>query len=315
MATFFKKYTLMLLFIITLSLLSVGVREFISADNIQTIFRYFSFAGLLSIGLTVVIISGEFDISFSAIASLSGIIAALIHPKLSLPVSWGVALFIGSLIGYINAVNTLYLKVPSFIATLGMMTILNGLADFITGGHYFVNPGWSEYYGFMGQSSLFSIPIPFILYFIIFIILTLLIEYGEWGRRLYAVGENRIAARYSGIDVFSMKRNSFIISGTLASLTGLLTGSQLGVVEPLMCDAFTMPVVSAVFLGAVFLKEGIPNLWGSALACILMVCVLNGMGLYGSPEWIKILIQGIILLIGVGIIASLNKGCIPTIKI
>jgi len=311
-----KRYTLLIIYVAMFAVMAVFIPQFLAVDNVVSILRHTSFAGILAIALTLVVIAGEFDISFAAIASFAGIATALMMPGIPLPVAWLIGLGIGIGIGAFNAFNVSILGMPSFIATLGTMIVLDGISHHVTNGAYVVNFDWPANFGFMGQNMVFGIlPNPVVFLLIIFVVFVILTWYSGWGRRLYAVGGNPEASKHVGINAIRMKFTAFILAGVLSAFAGLLTASQLSCVEPLMDDAYQMPAISAMFLGSVFIKEGIPNIWGTVLAALLMVTLVNGLGLVGSSQWVKILIQGAILLTAVGIVAGLKKGVIPTLKI
>lgn len=291
--------------------------RFLTPRNVFKIIGQGGVIGLLALGLTVIVVSGEFDISFASIATLCGVISVHLmggfgfNPYLV----WAICIALAVGISLANAVNIVSIGVPSFVATLGMKALLDGISLWITGGaviYYAVMP---TAFPVIGRAMIGGlIPSPVISFAIGAVILVVFLEYTYFGRYMYAVGGGLEAARHAGLNVRKVKYWSFLVMGIIAGLSGLIIASTLGTGNPVMGEGYLFPAIIATFLGAIFLREGLPNALGTVVAAMLLAIIANGLVMVGLPLFVKEIVQGAILATSVAIVSILKPGGIPGVK-
>jgi len=313
----FINYGLLIVTIIVFFIFSFIVPRFTNFRNILNLLGQGSIIGILSIGLTNIIICGEFDISFAEIAGLCSLLSVLFVGVYHFPVllTYVIVIIIGLSISIVNGINVVYFGIPSFIATLGMMTVLVGVSKWITGGAvlYCQLPKSFELIGRIRITGV--IPSILISFFIIAFFVAVFLELTFKGRHFYAVGSNAEAAKRVGINVAKIKFEAFIVQGIIASIGGLLMASLFGIGSPDIGHDFVFPAIIVAFLGAVFLREGIPNIFGTIIASLLFAEIANGLIMIGADLWIKELFQGVILLFAVTMVSILKPGGIPGVHL
>jgi len=316
---FLGKYFLLIAILLIYFYFSLEEPAFRQINNILDIFRSASIIGLMGIGITYSLMSGEFDLSIGAAATLSAIIVGrlLAYPNFNnFLLAMFIALVIACIIGLFNAFNTLVIGVPSFIATLGSLTLLNGVTKYITGGGVFYSLNWPPTFLLLGQGMIGKIiPTPTIVFLLVFLFAWNHTERTKTGSYIFAVGANPVACLHIGISVKKSKTLAFVFSSFFAGFAGIIQGSTLGSITPGMGDGNLLPAISAAMLGATFLKPGIHNMPGSVMGAILLAIIANGLTMVGASFFMKDVIQGVILLVAVGIIAKIGEESLTEIKI
>jgi simple sugar transport system permease protein len=282
--------------------------SFFTIKNVFAIIRTSSLLGMLSLSYTILVIVGEFDMSFTASAAFSSVIIAILIGKagLSLWLAFLCGFLISIIISSVNAFITLNIKMPSFLATLGMKGILDGTARWLTGGATYFYPYWPK--GFLfARLYLFGIPVPAITFMIFAVVLAVLLEYTKLGRHFYAVGGSPSASNHSGIDVKKNKLKAFIMGGLFCSITGIVGVSLLGSAATQVYDKFLLMGITACFMGAIFLKDGVPNIWGTVVASLILGVLSNGFVFLNISQGAQEIIQGITLVGSILIVILMRK--------
>jgi ribose/xylose/arabinose/galactoside ABC-type transport system permease subunit len=197
---------------------------------------------------------------------------------------------IGSLTGYIRA----RFDVPTFITTLAWMTVLRGSAFLITNG--FPVSNFPEWYNYLGGGYLFGIPFPAIIFLIVFVIVSILMDYTSFGRSVYAVGGNAEAARLSGINV---KRVKIIVMGIVASfaaLSGVMQSAEIMSGTATTATGWELEVIAAVIIGGTSLMGGVGRVRGTLIGVIFLGVLVNGMTLMNISEYWQFVVRGVLIL-------------------
>lgn len=286
-------------------------------QNFLNIGRQVSLVGIMAIGMTFVIISGEIDLSIGSIYALAGLSTGLLLTEgWSLIPAIAAGLGIGSAAGFINGFLSTYGKLPSFITTLGMMSVTRGAALLLTNGEpvtireqFGVQPAALEQFKFIGQGQLFQQPggfpgIPMQLVFFVIVVLLgwLLLGRTVFGFKIYAVGGSPKAARASGIQVARVKIQAFVMMGFLSGLAGILVlafllSGQAGQTG----SGLELDVIAAVIVGGAALSGGEGSILGTILGVFIIGVLRNGLVLLNiSPFW-QTTIIGLVIILAVGI--------------
>jgi ribose transport system permease protein len=267
--------------------------------------------GIMAVGMTFVLIAGEVDLSVGSTYAFSGLATGmLIIAGWTLLPAIGVGLLTGVAIGLINGVLSTYGRLPSLIATLGMLSIVRGAALILTNGQpVTVNarngalPEVLQTFSFIGQGYLFTIiPMQLVFFVIVAVLAWIVLSFSNFGFRVYAVGGSAKAARVSGISVNKVKISAFILMGVLAALAGILglaflPSSQAGRTGL----GLELDVIAATIVGGASLSGGEGTILGTILGVLIIGVMRNGLVLLGVSPFVQELMIGLVIIIAVGI--------------
>lgn len=292
---FFKSHSLFLVFIITCIIFSVASPSFLTVGNIRDVVRTNSISGLLAVGLTYVILSGGIDLSVESTACLAGLVAGHLSHMPFVAVIAGIA--VGAVIGLLNGVILDRSGVQPFIFTLAMSRCVRGLVLAVTKGKnlYTIDSRFTSIVKF----DLAGIPMLVIMFICIVIITYLALNKSKYGRYVYSVGSNEEASRLSGIRTSRIKISTYLISGILAALAGVLLTSRLAGAETNAAEGWSLDAVSMVIIGGTSLRGGSGGILNTLLGIFLMAVLDNGMTLLGVPTSYNQLIKGLLMVIAV----------------
>ena len=294
------------LMIVIFSILSPDA--FPTLNNFVNVLNQASLATIIAGGLTLALVVGELDLSIGYAASLHGVLVTglIVHDKLPIALAIVIVLALGALIGVVNGLIVTKLRVNSVIATLGVGTIIVGLAFAYSSGVPIV-AGVPE--GFLQLSLgrwLFGIPNPIIIMAVVVVGLWVLVERTAIGQEIQAVGGTPIAARLAGISVDRIKILGFVISAVCAALTGALLASRLGSGTTNAADSYLLTAFAAVFLGSATLRDGEFHVLGTFIGTLIIVFGFNGLNIFGAPTFSQYVFQGTILVVAVAL-SSLGR--------
>jgi ribose transport system permease protein len=300
---------LALLAICTILILTTS--SFLTVQNLLNVGRQVSLLGVMAVGMTFVLISREVDLSIGSIYAIAGLSTGMLIVRgWYLIPALGAGLVIGSVIGCINGLLSTYGRLPSFIATLGMLSVVRGTALLLTNGEpVTVNPSkgaredvTNQFY-FLGQGHLFD-RIPMLLIFFILVALAgwFLLSKTTFGFRVYAVGGSAKAARLSGIQVSRTKVLTFTLMGLLSALAGILSLAFLPSAQAGRTGVgLELDVIAAAIVGGASLSGGEGTILGTILGVLIIGILRNGLILLGiSPFW-QTTIIGLVIIFAVGI--------------
>lgn len=283
-------------------------RAFPTVGNFTNVLNQASLAMIIAGGLTLAVVVGELDLSIGFAASLHGILITgfVVHDKLPIPLAVIIVIALGALIGLVNGLIVTKIKVNSVIATLGVGTILTGLAFAYSAGVPIVAGVPEAFLQLSLGRWLFGIPNNIVVMAIVLGGLWILVERTSLGQEIQAVGGNAVAARLAGINVDRIKIFGFVISGMCAALTGILLASRLGSGTASAADSYLLTAFAAVFLGSATLREGEFHIFGTLIGALIIAFGFNGLNIFGAPTFSQYVLQGAILIVAVGM-ASLGR--------
>jgi ribose transport system permease protein len=273
---------------------------FLTANNILNVLRQTALLFLMASGLTLVILTAGLDLSIGANVALSGCLAASVIKITGSPLL-GIATGIGCgfIIGLTNGVLVTALRIPSFIATYGMMWVLTGITYYYMAGetiHGFP-PGFRQ----LGSGHLFGVPVPVYFMVLFLMIGVLFAQRTTWGQQIYAIGANPIAARLSGVPVERRLVLVYAVSGAMAGLASLIILARINSAQGDIGEELTLPAIAAVLVGGTSLFGGSGTVAGTLIGALLLTLVLNGMNLLQINSSWQPLATGIIILLAVWI--------------
>lgn len=296
------------LMVVLMSLLS---DRFLTVENGLNILRQISVNLCLSVGMTLIILSGGIDLSVGAVLALAGAVAAgLLKEGLSLPMFgvllqftvWGAILagvVVGLALGWFNGFVITRFRLPPFVATLGTLSVARGLTMLWTGGYPIT--GLGETFGFMGTGFWLGVPMPVWIcafWVAVFVVVT---RRTRFGRHLYAVGGNERAALLTGLPVERVKLWVYTLGGGLAGVAGLMVTARLDSAQPNAGLGYELDSIAAVVIGGTSLSGGRGSVMGTVLGCLIIGVLNNGLFLLNvSPFWQQV-IKGLVILAAVAL--------------
>ena len=306
---YFARYaTILGLVAMVLAFSWLSPRAFPTLNNFTNVLNQASLAMIIAAGLTLAVIVGELDLSIGFAASLHGILVTglIVSNQLPIPLAILIVLAAGALIGLINGLIVTKVKVNSVIATLGVGTILTGLAFAYSAGVPIVSGVPEAFLQLSLGRWLFGIPNNIVIMAVVVGGLWVLVERTALGQEIQAVGGNPAAARLAGIDVDRIKILGFVISGVCAALTGILLASRLGSGTASAADSYLLTAFAAVFLGSATLRDGEFHVLGTLIGALIIAFCFNGLNIFGAPTFSQYVLQGAILILAVGL-SSLGR--------
>ncbi len=278
---------------------------FLSLSNLSNVLRQASIVGVVSIGMTIVLLVGGIDLSVTSTMALSACLMARIFEKmadkglenLSFLLVIGI-LAIGALIGLLNGLMIVYRGMEPFIITLGMMQVLRGINYIYTHGA----PGGSVtgFWKSFGSGSLAGIiPWPALFFILLLAAAAIVLKRTIFGRYTYAIGSNSEAARLSGIKVKKYKVSAYVICGITAAMAGVMLAARVRVGEPNGSNGYDLDSIAAVVIGGTAMAGGTGTMVGTLAGVLIMAIMNNILNLVNADPYLQIVIKGLIVLVAV----------------
>ena len=295
----FNEIMLLGILVLLAAIISIGTPVFYSGTNVLNILRDSSMALIAGIGMTMLLITGEVDLSVGSLVAFVGVVVMDIVNKTGsvlLGVAVGIAL--GALVGFINGIVRTKLKVNSLIGTIAMLMILRGgvyLYSLAAIQNFHRKRAFFE----IGNGFVGPIPIPIILMVAFYIIFLLVVNRTVFGRYLYATGGNLTAAKISGIKVDRLKIFTFILNSVMASIAGIILVSRMNSGQPNSGSGFELEVVAGCILGGTSLGGGDGTLIGTLLGVLILRVINNGIIILRMNQDWQIVVAGIVIIIAV----------------
>lgn len=292
------EYGIVLVLVLLVLTFSLASPNFFTVNTLTTILGQVSVIGVIAIGMTVVLLIGSIDLSVGAIAGVVSVSAGFMMSG-GVP-TWAavlLSLVIGVVVGLFNAFSITTLKVPSLIGTLAVMTALRGVAYLMSNGTpiYDIDPDFKQ----LAQGSFLSVPIPGILFILLFLVVAVLLNRAKIGRQIYGVGGNEEASRLSGVPVTRIKYLVFAVSGLLSAVGGLLLLARTNSGQPSAGAGYELDVITAVVLGGVAISGGKGRLWLVVVGVLIMGTLSTGMIMTNINDYVQQVVKGLILLAAV----------------
>jgi ribose transport system permease protein len=278
--------------------LTIASSAFLTPTNLLNVLRQASLMFLLASGLTLVILCGGLDLSIGANVALSACLAATVMKGSgSVLLGCAVGAGCGLGVGLLNGLMVTALRIPSFIATYGMLWILHGLTYWFMNGETI--HGFPPEFRALGSGYFGGVPLPVYLMLAVLLAGTVFTQYTTWGQEVYATGANTESAALSGVPVFTRRLTVYALSGLMAGLASLVFLARLNSAEGDMSESLTLQAIAAVLIGGTSLFGGTGTLVGTLIGGLILTVVLNGMNLLSvSANW-QPLITGVIVILSV----------------
>ena len=288
----------MLAYIIVLGVIGVSyaMPEFLSRENLSAILLSLSDQSIIAIGMTLLLVSGGFDLSVGSTMALSGATCAIwLQAGMPVPLAVALGLGVGVLVGLVNGHIVADVGINPFIATLGTMSVVRGLLMVVTDGKNISNLPAS--FQAIGQARIGGLQAPILISLLLVIAGDFLLRRSRFFRRNYYVGANEKAAELCGIDVRRLKLFNYALVGFLAALAGIIVTARLGSASTTAGKGLELRVIAAVIVGGASLKGGVGTILGAFLGALLMSIIVSSINLLGIElNWIEFVLGATLLL-------------------
>lgn len=281
--------------------------KFLTAKNMMTILRTNACTALCAFGMTFVILTGNIDISIGSFMTLCGCLASMLIGKAGLATFAAIAisLCVAAVFGYLNGILVTVVKVPAFIATLATMNVMRGICYVMTNGKPVVFS--KGLFTQIGGGYLGMFPLPAVYMLAAFLVLWVLLNKTKFGRRIYAVGGNAMAAQYSGVNIRRTVCSVYVISGLLSACAGILLISRLGSGQPTIGEGAELDAIASCVVGGVSMAGGSGTLVGTLLGCLIIGIIGNILNLVGVNSYIQLIIKGMVIVAAIYVDIAKNR--------
>lgn len=303
------KFQSVIALVVMCLILSFLSDRFLTGENAWNVMRQISVNVVISVGMTLVILTGGIDLSVGSVLAFAGAVTAGMLKFGAAIESWNLYLgftlvgallggtLVGTFLGWFNGITITRFKVPPFVATLAMLTIARGLTMLWTGG--FPITGLGNNMAFIGTGWFLGIPMPVWISAVIVLAAVVLTKKTKLGRHIYAIGGNETAAKLSGIKIKKVKVVVYSIAGALAGIGGIIVTSRLDSAQPNAGISFELDSIAAVVIGGTSLAGGKGTIMGTVQGALIIGILNNGLVLMNvSPFWQQV-IKGLVILLAV----------------
>ena len=279
---------------------SVSSPYFLTLSNFENIGRQTALVSIIAVGMTFVIVSGEFDLSVGSVLALAGVTSAISMRLLGDHWLLGavVGLTTGALVGFVNGFLTVQFRTPSFLITLGSLGIARGFAMMLTDTRPIVITN-EPYFKIFGEGHVLGIPVVIAWTAVLMVAGAILLHFSTFGRKVFATGGNTTAARYSGISTYRIRIATLTLTGLLAGFAGVVLSARSHAARPDVGAGLELDVITAVILGGAALSGGRGTIAGALVGSLIIGIVNNGLVLVGVDSSLQIAIKGFIIWIAV----------------
>jgi len=283
--------------------------QFLNPDNVMGVVRSSAILGVMALGVTFVVISGNLDLSVGSMMSFSTIVVLDLHdklgPTLAIPAMFAMTLCLGAFIGFLVG----YLKLNSLIVTLGMLSAIHGLTLTYSGGKNMdIADKEGTWFSIFGQGDALGIPVPILIFLLLAVVLGTMLAKTPFGRKIYAVGGNGTAATFSGIPRARVVFSCYLVSAFCVATAGLLQASRSMGSQNTVGQGLELEVLAAVILGGASLMGGSGTIFKTVIGVLILGFIQNGLLLVGLPFYVQYVVTWIIIILAVWLDIAAKRG-------
>jgi ribose/xylose/arabinose/galactoside ABC-type transport system permease subunit len=305
--------------VVLVAALSALSPVFLTASNFLDIARVVSIIGIMSAGMTLVILTGGIDLSVGATFALAAFIAGALIPgsytdapfhfqlRLPVPIAIVIGLMVGAGVGFANGFIIAKSRVEPFIVTLATMVFVRGLNYLLTGGFPTIFRPMPPSFQWIGQGYVAGLPTPTGFFAIVIVGCLWLSRRTTLGRSIYAIGGNEETCRLSGINVQRVKILTYMLLGALAALSGIVLSSRVGAASPTAGTGYELDVIAGVVIGGTSLMGGRGSVLSTVLGVFILGVISNGLNIMGVSTYYQYIVKGLLLIAAVGLDSYIRK--------
>jgi ribose transport system permease protein/putative xylitol transport system permease protein len=303
------KQGILIAFAVFMIAFAIASPKFLSVDNVFSVVRSSAIIGVMALGVTFVVISGNLDLSVGSMMSFSTIVVLDLHdklgPALAIPAMFAMTMCLGAFIGFLVG----YLRLNSLIVTLGMLSAIHGLTLTYSGGQNMdIADKEGTWFSVFGQGTALGIPVPILIFLILAALLGMVLAKTPFGRKVYAVGGNGTAATFSGIPRARTVFYCYLISATCVATAGLIQASRSLGSQNTVGQGLELEVLAAVILGGASLLGGSGTVFKTVIGVLILGFIQNGLLLMGLQFYVQFVVTWIIIILAVWLDIAAKRG-------
>lgn len=303
------KQGILIAFVAFLIGFTIANPKFLTPDNILSVVRSSAILGVMALGVTFVVISGNLDLSVGSMMSFSTIVVLDLHdkigPALAIPAMFAMTLALGALIGFLVG----YLKLNSLIVTLGMLSAIHGLTLTYSGGKNMdIADKEGTWFSIFGQGSALGLPVPILIFIAVAALLGVILSKTSFGRKVYAVGGNGTAATFSGIPRARTVFMCYLMSAACVATAGLIQASRSLGSQNTVGQGLELEVLAAVILGGASLLGGSGTIFKTVIGVLILGFIQNGLLLIGLQFYVQFIVTWVIIILAVWLDIAAKRG-------
>ena len=305
---FTRRYATALFGVLLFIVFSVVAENFFSWSNLMIMLRSMSMLCICSLGFTFVMAAGGFDMSLGNASGLVNMVFvySLIASE-SLPLALLAAVGVGLMVGLVNGTLAGVIGLPDFIATYAVGSVTYGIKMLISRGNPTTIPkdiGLPEFTFTIGQGRIplfgdYTLPVPIVIMAVFCVIVIFILKKTPLGRRIYAIGGNKVASQYGGINVKKYRVITFLFSGAFLAVASIIQTSRLGSGQPLAGEDFMLDTIAAVYLSTTMFGEGEPTPEGTIIGVFIITMLTNGLTMLGVEYYFQYITKGVVVILAV----------------
>ncbi|SDH91982.1 ABC transporter permease [Lutimaribacter saemankumensis] len=303
------KQGILIAFAVFMIAFTIASPKFLSVDNVFSVVRSSAILGVMALGVTFVVISGNLDLSVGSMMSFSTIVVLDLHDKigpfLAIPAMFAMTLALGAIIGFLVG----YLRLNSLIVTLGMLSAIHGLTLTYSGGQNMdIADKEGTWFSVFGQGTALGIPVPILIFAALAAFLGLVLGKTAFGRKIYAVGGNDTAATFSGVRRARTVFNCYLISAACVATAGLIQASRSLGSQNTVGQGLELEVLAAVILGGASLLGGSGTIFKTVIGVLILGFIQNGLLLLGLQFYVQFVVTWVIIILAVWLDIAAKRG-------
>jgi len=279
-------------------LLWILTPHFLTVGNALNVMEQTSINAIVAIGMTFVIVSSGIDLSVGSLVAVAGVVlAGALKAGWSIPIAIAAGLAIGAATGLLNGIVIAFGRLPSFIMTLGMMSVARGAALLMTDGRPI--SGFDAAFRSIATGRIVGVPAPIVLTLVLYAIAHFVLSRTRFGRYVYGIGGNEEATRLSGVNVRFHKTMVYVVSGVMSAIAAVLLTARLNSAQPIAGIMYELDAIAAVVIGGTSLSGGEGHLGGTLIGALTMGVLRNGLNLLGVSSFLQQLVIGVVIIVAV----------------
>ena len=307
--SFLARQGILVAFILFMIGFALANSRFLGIDNVMGVIRSSAILGVMALGVTFVVISGNLDLSVGSMMSFSTIVVLDLHdklgPTLAIAAMFAMTMALGALIGFLVG----YLKLNSLIVTLGMLSAIHGLTLTYSGGKNMdIADKAGTWFNIFGQGNIVGVPVPILMFALLAVVLSGLLSKTPFGRKVYAVGGNGVAATFSGIPRARVVFMCYVISAFCVAVAGLLQASRSLGSQNTVGQGLELEVLAAVILGGASLLGGSGTVFKTVIGVLILGFIQNGLLLVGLDFYVQYVVTWVIIILAVWLDIAAKRG-------
>ena len=307
--TAMRRHGLILAFGIFLAIVALTADSFLTVGNILDVIRQVSITGMIAIGVTFVVITGRLDLSVGSMLTLLTVIVVDQHNSVGPAGAIMIVLIAGLLLGIVNGILVGYMGLNALIVTLAMLSILQGVTLYYSGGSNVNIPNaQSTWFAVFGRGTTLGLPNPAIFFIISAAIASFALRRTAFGRMIYAIGGNEVASTFSGINARQTVFWAYVLSGFMTALAAIIMGSRVMGAQNTIGQGYELTVLAGIILGGTTLLGGSGTIWRTVLGIAMLGFIQNGLLLLGFPYYVQWLVSWAVIIVAVWIDLGAKRG-------